>query len=148
MHMEKIKLAFFSTLLHKKHLHAHGENVWLTGFVLVLKETPPCTWRKLPRRKTDKPSARNTSMHMEKILYERDARGGTRKHLHAHGENFLVKQPWDYVLETPPCTWRKFRNPSLIAQPMRNTSMHMEKIASVIACSTSLKKHLHAHGEN
>ena len=131
-----------------KHLHIRGENLWCTGRLYGLGETPPHTWRKFSSRRWHCNRGGNTSTYVEKINRQFRVQRSSQKHLHIRGENDSGVYPLRSRGETPLHTWRKLNHDHNAVKFRGNTSTYVEKIKKPSISFTSPKKHLHIRGEN
>ncbi len=90
----------------------------------------------------------NTSTYVEKIHTAKGALGFQQKHLHIRGENLRQLSNRHPRRETPPHTWRKSENNSMIMRTPRNTSTYVEKMILTHHTGLTKQKHLHIRGEN
>ena len=65
-HVEKTHFHAVGVSSCEKHLHARGENQLRWRRERLIEETPPRTWRKLRKLRTNRGLSRNTSTHVEK----------------------------------------------------------------------------------
>ena len=91
---------------------------------------------------------RNTSTYVEKIYHDGAKHNRSKKHLHIRGENIRISFKFKRWIETPPHTWRKFRNSNNTLNRGRNTSTYVEKIDLDRLAKYVDEKHLHIRGEN
>ena len=117
-------------------------------FDVLFQETPPHTWRKSESHHQPRLDCRNTSTYVEKIHQSGCLASHRQKHLHIRGENPFMDGLYVSYQETPPHTWRKFRNGSLACFGKGNTSTYVEKILFQLAKNLANLKHLHIRGEN
>ena len=151
-----------------KHLHGHGEDPFLNSRLFGVLETPPRTWRRLPRTAPRATGVRNTSTDVEKTIEESStlAVGGntstdvektrtrrlrvrsTRKHLHGRGEDLFGSASSNKWMETPPRTWRRHHGQRSWRPSGGNTSTDVEKTPLPYPYNHSQQKHLHGRGED
>ncbi len=113
--------------LYRKHLHARGEDDADLRMENEPVETPPRTWRRQFPSAPNRNGVRNTSTHVEKTSAPSAISRCHRKHLHARGEDALMRLTTLSASETPPRTWRRPRTCRAPFPSGRNTSTHVEK---------------------
>ncbi|SQI36100.1 Uncharacterised protein [Leminorella richardii] len=114
----------------------------------TLTETPPRTWRRLLQSSSSCSSGGNTSTYVEKTSPQTTPESGHRKHLHVRGEDQESFTSLLRLTETPPRTWRRPTDRSLIGGGLGNTSTYVEKTQPLHQECTFDKKHLHVRGED
>ncbi len=74
--------------------------------------------------------------------------GGTRKHPHAHGEDFEPENATDLRTETPPRSWGRLHVKHSLSIKPGNTPTLMGKTQHQQQQQRTSRKHPHAHGED
>ena len=91
---------------------------------------------------------RITSTYVEKIFHLKTYQFHFQDHLHIRGENIISIFSSQFLIGSPPHTWRKSTTKATHKHYFRITSTYVEKIISSIFNTSLVQDHLHIRGEN